>query len=85
MVKGLANKMLVCTYVHGNGVIGNTRLIYADDSAILLADKDISAVGNSLQTDLQIVNELLVDDTLSLHSGKTESLLFSSKSRFRQQ
>ena len=48
--------MLVCTYVHGNGVIGNTLLLYADDSAILVADKDIYTAEHSLQTDLQIVS-----------------------------
>ena len=48
--------MRVCTYVHGNGLIGNKLLLYADDSAILVADKDISTVENCLKTDLQIVS-----------------------------
>ena len=62
---------------------GNKLLIYADDSAILSADKDISTFENSLKTDLQIVSEWLIDNKLSLHLGKTESILFSSNSRLR--
>ena len=57
-----------------SGVIGNKFLLYADDSAILVADKDISTVENALQTDLQIVNEWLIGNKLSLHLGKTESI-----------
>ena len=33
-----------------SGVIGNNILLYADDSAILVTDKDISTIENSLQT-----------------------------------
>ena len=44
------------------GVIGNKLLFHADDSAILVADKDISTFENSLQTDLQIVSEWLIDN-----------------------
>ena len=49
----------------------------------LVADKDISTVENSLQTDLQIVREWLIDNKLSLHLSKTGSILFGSKSRLR--
>ena len=66
-----------------SGIIGNKLLLYADDSAILVADKDISTVENALQTDLQIISEWLINNKLSLHLGKTESILFGSKSRLR--
>ena len=45
-------------------VVGN-KIKYADDSAILVADKDISTVEISLQTDLHIVSEWLIDNKLS--------------------
>ena len=78
--------LLFLIYVNDmSGVIGNKLLLYADDSAILVADNDISTVENALQTDLQIVSEWLTDNKLSLHLGKTESILFSSKSRLRSQ
>ena len=38
---------------------------------------------NLLQTDLQFVGEWLIDNKLSLHLGKTASVLFGSKSRLR--
>ena len=76
--------LLFLIYVNDmSGVIGNKLLLYADDSEILVADTDISTVENALQTDLQIVSEWLIDNKLSLHLGKTESILFGSKSRLR--
>ena len=49
----------------------------------MVANKDISTVENALQTDHQIVSEWLIDNKLSLYLGKTESILFGSKSRLR--
>ena len=65
-------------------VVGIKLLLYPDDSAMLVADTDISTVENSLQTDYQIVSDRLIDDKLSLHLGKLDSILFGSKSRLRQ-
>lgn len=76
--------LLFLIYVNDmSGVVENKLLLYADDSAILVADKDISTVENLLQTELQIVSEWLIDNKLSLHLGKTESILFGSKPRLR--
>ena len=67
----IVGPLLFLIYVNDmSGVIGKT-LFYSDDSAILVADKDISTVQNALQTDLQIVSEWLIDDKLSLHLDKT--------------
>ena len=53
--------IVVLIYVNDmSGVIGDKLFLYADDSAILVADKDISTVENALQTDLQIVSEWLM-------------------------
>ena len=55
--------LLFFIYVNDmSGVIGIKFLLYADDSAILVADKDISTVEKALQTDLQIVSEWLIDN-----------------------
>ena len=40
-----------------SGLIDSTILLYADHSAMLAVDKDISTVQNLLQTDHQIVSE----------------------------
>ena len=47
-----------------SGVIGNKLLLYTNNSAILVVDTDISSVKNSLQTDIQIVSELLIRNKL---------------------
>ena len=52
-------------------------------SAILVADKDASNVETSLQRELEVVSDWLVDNKLSLHLGKTESVLSGSKQRLR--
>ena len=57
-------------------------MLYTDDSAILVADKCLS---NILQNEFEIVSEWLVDNKLSLHLGKTESILFGSSPRLKSQ
>ena len=54
----------------------NKLLLYADDSAILVADKCLSNIETVLQNELEIVSQWLVDNKLSLHLGKPESILF---------
>jgi ribonuclease P/MRP protein subunit RPP40 len=56
-------------------------LLYADDSALLVSGKDISYIESVLSEELQNVSNWLVDNKLSLHLGKTESILFGSKSK----
>lgn len=58
----------------------NSKLIlYADDSIIMAADKDPVNIANKLSFELDSCNRWLVDNKLSLHLGKCETLLFSSK------
>ena len=59
-----------------SGAVINKLLLYTDDSAILVADKCVSNIETILQNEFEIVRELLVDNKLSLHLGKTESILF---------
>ena len=66
-----------------SGAVNNKLLLYADDSAILVADKCLSNIETVLQNELEIVSEWLVDNKLSLHLGKTESLLFGSRNRLK--
>ena len=66
--------------------VSHKLLLYADDSAILVVDKSISNTEISLlQKELEVVSDWLVDNKLSLHLGKTESILFGSKSRIKPQ
>ena len=68
-----------------SGAVNNTLLLYADDSAILVADKCLSNIETVLQIELEIVSKWLVDNKLSLHLGKTESILFGSRPRLKSQ
>ena len=65
------------------GALDQTLLLYADDSAILVSDKDVTNIESLLQKELAVVSEWLIDNKLSLHLGKTESILFGSRPRLR--
>ena len=56
-------------------------LLDADDSALLIAGKSAVDIQQRLSSELQSVREWLIDNKLSLHLGKTESILFGSKQR----
>ena len=59
-------------------VVKNKLLLYADDSAILVAGKNRSVIEKELSDELQSVSQWLIDNKLSLHLGKTETILFGS-------
>ena len=56
-------------------------LLYADDSALLASSSDVSEIEDVLSRELESVSEWLVENRLSLHLGKTESILFGSYKR----
>jgi len=53
--------------------------LYADDSALLISGKDVANIDSRLSEEVLNVSNWLVDNKLSLHLGKTESILFGSK------
>ena len=59
--------------------------MYADDAAILVSGTNIEQVQSLLSDELEMVSEWLLGNKLSLHLGKTESILFDSKSRLKSQ
>ena len=56
-------------------------LLYADDSALLVSGKDVLEIERILSVELGAVSERLFENRLSLHLGKTQSILFGSKKR----
>jgi len=54
-------------------------LLYVDDSALLVSGKDVNRIETIISKELQNISNWLVDNKLSLHLGKTESILFGSK------
>ena len=50
--------------------------LYADDSALYVSGKDVSAVAKCLCSNLESSCDWLADNKLSIHLGKTRSILF---------
>ena len=57
--------------------------LYADDSALIFSHRSPDVVARTLSNDLGQCKKWLVDNKLSLHVGKTESVLFGSCKRLR--
>ena len=73
-------KLLLLLYVNDMEDAVNCKLLlYADDSPLLVSGKDVNRIETILSNELQNVSNWLVDNKLSLHLGKTESILFGSK------
>jgi hypothetical protein len=76
--------LLFLIYVNDmSAVVKNKLLLYADDSGILVSGKCKSDIERLLKEDLHLVSQWLVDNKLSLHLGKTESILFGSRHKIR--
>ena len=59
-------------------------LLYADDSVLLVSGKDPSDIAESLSTELESCRQWLIDNKLSLHLGKTETILFGTKNKLKK-
>ena len=76
--------LLFLVYVNDmKSAVNCDLLLYADDSALLVLDKNIGVVEQTLSQELHNVSEWLIDNKLSLHLGKTESILFGSKCKLK--
>ncbi|KAJ4941019.1 hypothetical protein JOQ06_027306, partial [Pogonophryne albipinna] len=53
--------------------------LFADDSALLVSGRSRLQVEKTLSSELGRICTWLADNKLSLHLGKTESILFGSK------
>ena len=64
--------------------VNSKLLLYADDSAILVSGKDVSQIQATLSIkELESIREWLIDNKLSLHLGKTESILFGTNKKLQ--
>ena len=59
-------------------------LLYADDSALLYANKDVQNIESTLSSELGSISRWLIDNKLSLHIGKSESILFGNNRMLKQ-
>ena len=59
--------------------VDSKLLLYADDSVLLVSDRDPNIVSKKLKSDLISCNQWFSENKLSMHVGKTECILFGSK------
>ena len=59
-------------------------ILYADDSAILYSHKNPDVISQVLGSELENCSKWLIDSKLSLHLGKTESVMFGSKRKLNK-
>ena len=60
-------------------------IFHADDSSLLVFGKLVSIIEETLVHELTSLSECLVDNTLSIHLGKNESILFGSNKKICKQ
>ena len=58
-------------------------MLYADDAALIVSHKDYNTVESNLSDNLYSLNNWLIHNKLSLHLGKTQSILFASKRKLK--
>ena len=56
-----------------------TIVMYADDTIIIVSDRDLNVVSNNLSVELSRCFHWLTNNLLSMHMGKTETIVFTSK------
>jgi hypothetical protein len=77
--------LLFLVYVNDMVSAVNCKLLlYADDSALMVSHSDANIIQERLSTELTSVSDWLVDNKLSLHLGKTESILFGTKHKLKK-
>ena len=82
--RSILGPLLFLIYVNDMRAAVSCRLLlYADDSALLTSGKDVSEIEGVLSRELESLSEWLEENRLSLHLGKTQSILFGSKKRLR--
>ncbi|CAL4163592.1 unnamed protein product, partial [Meganyctiphanes norvegica] len=59
-------------------------LLYANDSALIVSGSDPWAIASLLSKELESCRQWLMDNKLSLHLGKTESILFGPKKKLNK-
>ena len=55
-------------------------VIFADDTTLLFADKNILLLHNKLKHDLELIKQWIIDNKLSLNISKTNLVFFTNRS-----
>ena len=77
--------LLFTLYVNDMSNAVNCDLcLYADDSMLLVSGKDVKKVEQTLEKEMNEISKWLQANKLSLHLGKTESILFGSVCKLKK-
>ena len=77
--------LLFLIYVNDMSQAVNCELLlYADDSCLIFSDMDIKKVETTLNLNFSSLCDWFVDNKLSIHLGKTESILFGTRRRLNK-
>ena len=77
--------LLFLLYINDMNAACNCKLfLFADDSALLISGKDKLQVEEALSSEVTKIRTWLTDNKLSLHLGKTESILFGTRHSLRE-
>ena len=72
--------LLFLVYINDMSVADKCKLLlYADDSVLLASGKDLVEIEATLGSELESWNDWLINNKLSLHLGKTQSIVFGTK------
>ncbi len=73
----------ICDLWSGPLAVKFKLMLYADDSVLLVSDKNLKVVSDTLSRELETCNVWLIDNRLSLHLGKTEAMLCGTKGKIK--
>ena len=77
---GLLAPLLYLCYNNDMELSVNSKLLlYADDSVLIVCDRDPDNIAKKLKSDLESCNQWFTENKLPMHIGKTECILFGSK------
>ena len=81
----LLGPLLFLIYSNDMEISVNCKLLlYADDSVLMVSDRDPEVIANKLGTEMQNCFNWMVDNRLSMHAGKTELILFGTPKRLNK-
>ena len=77
--------LLFLVYVNDmTSAVDCSLFLYADDSALVVAGKSVDDIIFHLSKNLNSLSDWLIENKLSLHLGKTESILFALKRKLKK-
>ena len=77
--------LMFLVYVNDMNSATSCKLfLYADDSVLVTTGKDLTEIERTLSSELQNIQVWLEINKLSLHLGKTESIVFGSKQKLKR-